>query len=134
MPGYQDAAAVTRRGLAVFPLPAGSKAAAPGWHRRCTADLELLARTWPDGANIGVGCRASGITGVDLDRHGGPGGLHLYFTVPARLVVPSVAGIWPGVDTRGPGLRLGVLGDSLSRSVMLRLFTASLFHISSRWV
>ena len=134
MPGYQDAAAVTRRGLAVFPLPAGSKAAAPGWHRRCTADLELLARTWPDGANVGVGCRASGITGVDLDRHGGPGGLHLYFTVPARLVVPSVAGIWPGVDTRGPGLRLGVLGDSLSRSVMLRLFTASLFHISSRWV
>jgi len=107
MPGYQDAAAVTRRGLAVFPLPAGSKAAAPGWHRRCTADLELLARTWPDGANIGVGCRASGITGVDLDRHGGPGGLHLYFTVPARLAVPSVAGIWPGVDTRGPGLRLG---------------------------
>ena len=134
MPGYQDAAAVTRRGLAVFPLPAGSKAAAPGWHRRCTADLELLARTWPDGANVGVGCRASGITGVDLDRHGGPGGLHLYFTVPARLAVPSVAGIWPGVDTRGPGLRLGVLGDSLSRSVMLRLFTASLFHISSRWV
>jgi hypothetical protein len=62
------------------------------------------------------------------------GGLHLYFTVPARLDVPSVAGIWPGVDTRGPGLRLGVLGDSLSRSVMLRLFTASLFHISSRWV
>jgi len=134
MPGYQDAAAVAGRGLAVFPLPAGSKAAAPGWHRRCTADLELLARTWPDGANIGVGCRASGITGVDLDRHGGPGGLHLYFTVPARLAVPSVAGIWPGVDTRGPGLRLGVLGDSLSRSVMLRLFTASLFHISSRWV
>ena len=161
MPGYQDAAAVAGRGLAVFPLPAESKAAAPGWHRRCTADLELLARTWPDGANIGVGCRASGIAGIDLDRHGGPdgvatfaevcarhgqpwprtltvatpsGGLHLYFTVPARLVVPSVAGIWPGVDTRGPGLRLGVLGDSLSRSVMLRLFTASLFHISSRWV
>ena len=66
---------------------------------------------------------------ADLDRHGGPdgvatfaevcarqgqpwprtltvatpsGGLHLYFTVPARLTVPSVAGIWPGVDTR-PG-------------------------------
>jgi len=75
MPGYQDAAAVAGRGLAVFPLPAGSKAAAPGWHRRCTADLELLARTWPDGANIGVGCRASGITGVDLDRrrHARPG-------------------------------------------------------------
>jgi hypothetical protein len=34
-------------------------------------------------------------------------GVHLYFTVPARLVVPSVAAIWPGVDTRGPGLRPG---------------------------
>jgi hypothetical protein len=34
MPGYQDAAAVAGRGLAVFPLPAGSKAARPGWHRR----------------------------------------------------------------------------------------------------
>jgi Bifunctional DNA primase/polymerase, N-terminal len=34
------------------------------------------------------------------------GGLHLYFTVPATMVVPSVAGIWPG-DTRGPGMRLG---------------------------
>ena len=134
MPGYQDAAELVRRGLAVFPLPAGSKAAEPGWHRRCTAGLEALAQHWADGANIGVGCRASGIVGVDLDRHGGPdglatfaevcarhgqmwpstltvatpsGGLHLYFAVPAGLVVPSAVGIWPGVDTRGPGLRLG---------------------------
>ena len=134
MPGYQDAAAAAGRGLAVFPLPAGSKAAAPGWHHLCTADLEALARDWPYGANIGVGCRASGIVGVDLDRHGGPdgvatfaevcarhgqpwphtltaatpsGGLHLYFAVPPGLVVPSAVGIWPGVDTRGPGLRLG---------------------------
>lgn len=68
MPDYQDAAAVAGRGLAVFLLPAGSKAAGPGWQRRCTADLEVLARTWPDGANIGVGCRASGIVGLDLDR------------------------------------------------------------------
>jgi hypothetical protein len=51
-------------------------------------------------------------------RHGQPwprmltvatpsGGLHLYFAVPAGPAVPSAAGIWPGVDTRGPGLRLG---------------------------
>ena len=64
-------AAVAGRGLAVFPLPAGSKAAGPGWQRRCTADIAVLARTWPDGANIGVGCRASGIVGLDLDRRGG---------------------------------------------------------------
>jgi hypothetical protein len=134
MPSYQDAAELAGRGLAVFPLPAGSKAAAPGWHRRCTADLEALARHWPDGANIGVGCRASGIAGVDLDRHGGPdgvatfaevcarhgqpwpstltvatpsGGLHLYFRVTAGYVVSSIVGFWPGVDIRGPGRRLG---------------------------
>ena len=92
-----------------------------------------LARDWPDGANIGVGCRASGIVGVDLDRHGGPDGVATFaelcartasrgrdahrghpvrrpapvLPVPAGLAVPSAVGIWPGVDTRGPGLRLG---------------------------
>ena len=31
---------------------------------------------WPDGANIGVGCRASNIVGIDLDRHdSGPDGI-----------------------------------------------------------
>ena len=39
----------------------------------------MLARTWPDGANIGVGCRASGIVGLDLDRHdGGPDGVAVF--------------------------------------------------------
>jgi hypothetical protein len=162
MPGYQDAAAGAGRGLAVFPLPAGSKAARPGWHRQCTADLELLARTWPDEANIGVGCRASGVVGLDLDRHdGGPDGiavfgalcrlygqpwpdtltvatphtgLHLYFRAPPGTAAASAISRWPGIDVRAPGYRTGVLGGSLSRSVLLRLFTASLFHISSRWV
>lgn len=122
------------RGLAVFPLPPGLKAAAPGWQRLCTADPAEVARSWPDGANVGIGCRASGIVGVDLDDHGGPdglatfralcarqgqpwpdtlevatagGGLHLYFRVPAGWLVPSITGRWPGVDTRGPGRRLG---------------------------
>jgi Bifunctional DNA primase/polymerase, N-terminal len=129
-----DLAGLVRRGLAVFPLPPGSKAAAPGWHRQCSTDLTMAAG-WPAGSNTGVGCRASSIVGLDLDRHAGKpdgvasfaclvgelgagwpstftvatpsGGLHLYFRVPAGLVVPSAAGIWPGVDTRGPGLRLG---------------------------
>jgi hypothetical protein len=134
MPGYQDAAAVASRGLAVFPLPAGSKAAAPGWQRRCTADVAVLARTWPDGANIGVGCRASGIVGLDLDRHDGgpdgiavfaalcrvygqprpdtltiatPRGLHLYFRILPGLAVASTIGRWPGIDIRAPGYRSG---------------------------
>ena len=39
----------------------------------------MLARTWPDGANIGVGCRASGVIGLDLDRHdGGPDGVAVF--------------------------------------------------------
>jgi hypothetical protein len=46
----------------------------------------VLARTWPDRANIGVGCRASGIVGLDLDRHddGGPDGV-VAFTVLLQL-------------------------------------------------
>ncbi len=135
MPGYQDAVAVAGRGLAVFPLPAGSKAAGPGWHRRCTADLEVLARTWPAGANIGVGCRASGIVGLDLDRHdGGPdgvavfaalcrvygqpwpdtltvatphAGLHLYFRIPPGAAAASTISRWPGIDIRASGYRSG---------------------------
>ena len=135
MPGYQDAAAVAGRGLAVFPLPAGSKAAGPGWQRRCTRDPALLARTWPDGANIGVGCRASGIIGLDLDRHGGGpdgvavfaalcriygqswpdtltvatphAGLHLYFRIPPGTEAASTIGRWPGIDIRAPGHRSG---------------------------
>ncbi len=135
MPGYQDAAAVAGRGLAVFPLPAGSKAAGPGWQRRCTADLQVLARTWPDGANIGVGCRASGIVGLDLDRHGGGpdgvavfaalcrvygqpwpdtltvatphAGLHLYFRIPPGAAAASTISRWPGIDIRAPGYRSG---------------------------
>lgn len=129
-----EAAAAAGRGLAVFPLPAGSKAARPGWQRRCTADLEVLARTWPDGANVGVGCRASGIVGLDLDRHPGgadgiaafdalcalhgqprpvtfavatPNGRHLYFRVPPGAGPASSIGRWPGIDVRAPGYRTG---------------------------
>jgi hypothetical protein len=36
-----------------------------------------------------------------------PHGLHLYFRVPAGVVVPSSIGRWPGVDVRAPGRRLG---------------------------
>lgn len=120
-------------GLAVFPIPAGSKTAGPGWHHTITRDLD----GWPNGANIGIACRASHIVGIDLDRHDIDGvagfadvctrwgqprpntlevqtpndGRHLLFGVPGGLVVPSVSGgtsrLGPGVDIRGPGRTLG---------------------------
>ena len=130
-----DPLAVTALGLAVCALPPGSKRAAPGWHGRCTADPAAVAASWRPGDNIGVGCRASRIVGVDLDRHdGGPdgretfaalcararrpwpstltvatahGGLHLYFRVPAGAAIASGIGTWPGIDIRGPGFRTG---------------------------
>ena len=118
----------------MFPLPAGSKEAAPGWYRRCTTDLPAAAG-WPAGANTGVGCRASWIVGLDLDRHAGKpdgvasfarlcgehgagwpstftvatpsGGLHLYFRVSAGEGLASAIGWLPGVDIRGPGRKIG---------------------------
>ena len=130
-----DPLAVTALGLAVFALPPGSKRAEPGWTRRCTADPAALAASWRPGDNVGVGCRASRIVGVDLDRHkdGGPdgcetfaalcararapwpatlavrtahGGLHLYFRAPGAPVASGI-GVWPGIDIRAPGFRLG---------------------------
>jgi hypothetical protein len=130
-----DPLAAAALGLAVFGLPPGSKQAAPGWHARCTADPAAIAASWRPGDNIGVGCRASGIVVIDLDRHDGKpdgvatfrrllaeagaswpvtltvatagGGLHLYFTPPAGMAACSANGAWPGIDVRGPGYRLG---------------------------
>jgi len=129
-----DLAVLLGRGLAVFPLPPGSKVAAPGWHRRCTTDPAAIGG-WLAGSNTGVGCRASSIVGLDLDRHPGKpdgvasfarlagehgagwpstftvatpsGGLHLYFRVGLGEGFVSAIGWLPGVDIRGPGLRTG---------------------------
>ncbi|MFI7511458.1 bifunctional DNA primase/polymerase [Micromonospora aurantiaca] len=120
-------------GLAVFPLPAGAKRAAPGWPHQITTDPAAIA-AWPAGINVGVACRASNVVGLDLDRKDGVdgvdtlralcaaarwpwpatltvatahNGLHLYFRAPAGVIVPSTIGRWPGVDVRAPGRRLG---------------------------
>ncbi len=134
MTAGSELAVLLRRGLAVFPLPAGSKEAAPGWHRQCTTDPAVIAG-WPAGSNTGVGCRSSSIVGLDLDRHAGKpdgiasfarlagehgagwpstftvatpsGGLHLYFRVSADDGFASVIGWLPGVDIRGPGQKVG---------------------------
>lgn len=126
------AALLLGQGLALFPIPAGSKVAPAGWHGRVTVDPDVVA-AWPAGINVGVGCRASTIVGVDLDRKdhvdgvvtfqalcaaarrpwpvtftvATPHGVHLYFRAPAGVVVPSSINRWPGVDIRSPGRRLG---------------------------
>lgn len=63
-----DPVALVERGLAVFPLPPESKVAPRGWQSTVTRDPGHIA-TWPTGSNIGIGCRTSGIVGIDLDRH-----------------------------------------------------------------
>lgn len=128
------AAAVTaaERGLALFPLPPGGRRPAAGWQRRCTARPDEVARMI-DAGNVGVGCRASHVVGLDLDRHPGEpdgiaaftaacaehdgwpstltvrtprGGLHVYFRAPDRPIA-SGSGPWPGTDVRAPGFRSG---------------------------
>lgn len=65
-----DPGPALQRGLAVFPLPPGQKAAPAGWqHIIATGDIDRVRAGWPTGANIGIACRASGIAGIDLDRH-----------------------------------------------------------------
>jgi hypothetical protein len=68
-PDGPDPADALNAGLAVFPLPPGGKVAQPGQLARATTDLEVLVSWWRTGDNIGIGCRASDVVGIDLDRH-----------------------------------------------------------------
>lgn len=131
-----DPGAAIARGLAVFPLPPGGKIAGPGWHSRIVADVAELTHVWRPGDNIGIGCCASQVVGIDLDRHDETAdglvtfqwlcdqarrpwpktftvrtpnnGLHLYFQAPAGMVIGSSIGkLGPGIDVRAPGRRLG---------------------------
>jgi hypothetical protein len=107
------------RGLAVFALPPGGRRPQPGWQQRTTSDPAVIRREWVPGDNVGIGCRASGIVGIDLDRHADgrdgvaaftalcarwgqpwpdtltiatPHGLHLYLRVPAGVTIGSISG------------------------------------------
>ncbi|MFF5188806.1 bifunctional DNA primase/polymerase [Streptomyces sp. NPDC000345] len=138
-PPSTTAAAVdlVRRGLAVFPLsPGGRRPAGSGWHVRCLTELSRVRAVWREGDNIGVGCRASRVVGLDLDVEGDgqaglaalaarigqdwpdtltvrtpSGGLHLYFRAPADCTIASLSGgrtgLGQGIDVRGPGRRSG---------------------------
>lgn len=125
-----DPASLLERGLAVFAMPPGARQpAGPGWQRRCITDAAQLRELWRPGDNIGVGCRASGVVGVDLDvghadgadgiasfaaacaAHGGwprtftvrtpSGGLHLYWRAPGGCTIGSTSG---GRTALGPGV------------------------------
>jgi hypothetical protein len=124
-------------GLAVFALPPGGRRPEPGWHHRCTTDPAPVQKMLAAGHNIGVGCRASDVVGIDLDQHpdvdgaaafavlcaahraGWPdtltvatphGGQHLYFRAGRRPIASTSGRRSPlgvGVDVRGPGRRFG---------------------------
>lgn len=128
-----DPMLVVARGLAVFPLPPGAKVPTlRNWPDRCVSDPQVIARCWRNGDNIGVGCRANHLLGVDLDRHAEDadgieafkalcaehrqpwpdtftvrtpsGGLHLYFWAPRERALGNTSNrLGPGIDTRGPG-------------------------------
>ncbi|MGI5293293.1 bifunctional DNA primase/polymerase [Nonomuraea polychroma] len=125
--------AIVARGLAVFPLPPGGKVPViKNWPDRCVSDPAIIARCWRNGDNIGVGCKANGLLGIDLDRHHAQAdgvaafsqlcerhgqewpatltvrtpskGLHLYFRAPRERALGNSSGkLGPGIDTRGPG-------------------------------
>jgi hypothetical protein len=123
-------AELAARGLAVFPLPPGGRRpSASGWQERCLTDPAAVLRSWPGGANVGVGCRASRIVGLDLDLDGDgltsladlthahtsgwaealdtltvrtpSGGRHLYYRASTWCTITSSSGPDAGL---GPGI------------------------------
>ncbi|MGN4160277.1 bifunctional DNA primase/polymerase [Streptomyces sp. NEAU-PBA10] len=66
---FEVAVRAAGRGLALFRLPAGGRVPARGWHEEATTDPAALVQLLADGANAGVGCRASRVVALDLDVH-----------------------------------------------------------------
>lgn len=59
------------RGWHVFPCqPGGKRPLVKNWEHRASADPDLVARYWPDGANVGIATGPSGLVVIDLDTHG----------------------------------------------------------------
>ncbi|MFI2207659.1 bifunctional DNA primase/polymerase [Streptomyces sp. NPDC020192] len=122
------AADLAARGLAVFPLPPGGRKPTGPWRSQCLTDPERVQEFWREGDNIGVGCRASHVVGLDLDIEGDAdgqavlaalaerlgedwpdtltvatpsGGRHLYFAVADGCTIGSFSG---GRSPLGPGI------------------------------
>jgi hypothetical protein len=133
---HPDPLAVVARGLAVFPLPRGGRVpAVKDWPTIATSDPDIIRRHWRSGSNIGVGCQASRLLGVDLDRNHGDGsadgvetftnlcaergeawphtftvrtprgGLHLYYRAPSTRPFGNTSG------RLGPGIDTRGPGD-----------------------
>lgn len=63
-----DPLVCVERGLAVFALPPGGRRPATRtWQREACRDAEKVRRHWRAGDNIGIGCWASAVVGLDLD-------------------------------------------------------------------
>jgi hypothetical protein len=117
--GLTAALTAAGRGLRLFAIPAGVRRPEPGWQHRCTRDPETIGRMLAAGANLGTGCRASGVVVLDLDRHADqadgvarfaseldareqvwpdtlttrtPNGLHLHFLAPVGVTIGSTSG------------------------------------------
>jgi hypothetical protein len=65
---FPDPLVAVERGLAVFPIPpGGNRPASRDWQRRALRHVDDVRREWRPGDNIGIGCWASGVVGLDLD-------------------------------------------------------------------
>ncbi|MEX5634384.1 bifunctional DNA primase/polymerase [Parafrankia sp. FMc2] len=128
------ALALADRGMVIFPVRAGSKMPMVRWSREATRDPQVITgwwTRWPH-ASIGVACKPSQLTVVDVDgptgraswaaltaRHGHTptasvstgridGGIHYWYRAPeanppANSTGTETDGIAPGIDIRGAG-------------------------------
>ncbi|OKJ46754.1 bifunctional DNA primase/polymerase [Streptomyces sp. CB02115] len=96
---FDAAVRAAGRGLALFRLPADGRIPAPGWHDEATTDPAALVQLLADGANIGVGCRASRVVALDLDVHEADGpALNGIETLRTQLDIRGLAD-WPETFT-----------------------------------
>jgi hypothetical protein len=128
------ALALAARGIVVFPVRAGSKQPMVAWSTDATTDPQIITRWWTrwPAASIGVACKPSRLTVVDVDgptgraswaaltgQHGAAptvsvttgranGGVHYWYRAPqdnppGNSKGSQTGGIAPGIDIRGAG-------------------------------
>ncbi|WP_163547798.1 bifunctional DNA primase/polymerase [Candidatus Frankia nodulisporulans] len=128
------ALALAARGMHVFPVRAGSKMPMVRWGSEATTDQDVITSWWTrwPAASIGVACKPSGLTVVDVDgpvgraswaaltgEHGHTptasvstgrtdGGVHYWYRAPqenppANSRGTETKGVAPGIDIRGAG-------------------------------